>query len=478
MITYQVGDPDGGVSTGRLVIQILEPIPLPPIAVDDFASIVGPGVATRIDVLANDSDPDTPNSALTDRVGDQDQRDRHRVARPGRRHAHAGRRLRRQPRGDLPDLRRRRVCAPSATVTLQVLEPLNRAPIARDDTAQLVGGDVVDISVLFNDDEPDGDPLTLSITAAPDPALGSAQVRPGGIIRFASHAGRRRHGDDRLPDRRRRTHVQRGPAGVDPPVRPGTARRPERVPPDGLHAADRGRPRGRTPATATIVDVGAPLLAASGVVTPAAGENGNIVFDYSVVNICRQRDTGTVTIDVNQDPVAQPYQTSMGRTEQRSIPVSDLATDAEPLTIAAARRPAELGDDRRRRHRPQRRPERRRRRCVRLHGDGPGPGRVECRREHPDRARQPRAGRQRRLGRRLRRRRHVPPARQRHRSRRRRAAAAVVPADHHVQQRQPGNGHGRRHRSAARSTPARAVASRRSRTRSSTPADSSRRRRP
>jgi hypothetical protein len=59
------------------------------------------------------------------------------------------------------------------------------------------------------------------------------------------------------------------------------------------------------------------------------------VFDYSVVNICRQRDTGTVTIDVNQDPVAQPYQTSMGRTEQRSIPVSDLATDAEPLTIAA-----------------------------------------------------------------------------------------------------------------------------------------------
>ena len=37
----------------------------------------------------------------------------------------------------------------------------------------------------------------------------------------------------------------------------------------------------------TIVDVGEPLLAASGVITPAAGENGNIVFDYSVVNICR-----------------------------------------------------------------------------------------------------------------------------------------------------------------------------------------------
>ena len=97
----------------------------------------------------------------------------------------------------------------------------------------------------------------------------------------------------------------------------------------------------------TIVDVGAPLLAASGVITPAAGENGNIVFNYSVVNICRVRDTGTVTIDVNQDPVAQPYQTSMSRTQQRSILVSDLATDAEPLTISVADRPTGLGDDRR-----------------------------------------------------------------------------------------------------------------------------------
>ncbi len=225
----------------------------------------------------------------------------------------------------------------TATVTLTVLEPLNRAPIARDDDAQLVGGDVIDVNVLFNDDEPDGDPLAVTIIAAPDPALGSAQVRPGGSDPVRFRARRRRHRDDRLPDRRRRAHVRRRPAGVDPAVRPGTTGRSERVPPDGVHAVDRRRPRGLRPQRRRSSTSARRSSPPSGVITPAAGENGNIVFNYSVVNICRVRDTGTVTIDVNQDPVAQPYQTSMSRTQQRSILVSDLATDAEPLTIAVAR---------------------------------------------------------------------------------------------------------------------------------------------
>ena len=37
VITYQVGDPDGGVSTGRLVVEVVEPDPQPPFAADDFA---------------------------------------------------------------------------------------------------------------------------------------------------------------------------------------------------------------------------------------------------------------------------------------------------------------------------------------------------------------------------------------------------------------------------------------------------------
>ena len=82
VITYQVGDPDGGISTGRLVIEVVAPDPLPPIALDDFATIIGPAVATQIDVLANDSDPDTASVGPVDRVGDQTQRHRHGDVRP------------------------------------------------------------------------------------------------------------------------------------------------------------------------------------------------------------------------------------------------------------------------------------------------------------------------------------------------------------------------------------------------------------
>ena len=331
VITYQVGDPDGGVSTGRLVIQILEPIRLPPIAVDDFVPIIGPGVATRIDVLANDSDPDTPNSALT--VVSVTRTSGNGTVALGQGTVtltpaadFVGNLVATYQISDDDGLRA------SASVTLQVLEPLNRAPIARDDTAQLVGGDVVDISVLFNDDEPDGDPLELAIIAAPDPALGSAQVRPGGIIRFSSQPGAVGTAtvgyqvDDGELTANAVLRVSILPCGQAPPAAPNVFLQTAYMQPIAVDLATYAR-------NGEIVDVGPPLSAASGVISPASGESGNIVFDYSVVNICRQRDTGTVTIDVNQDPVAQPYQTSMGRTEQRSIPVSDLATDAEPLTV-------------------------------------------------------------------------------------------------------------------------------------------------
>ena len=172
-------------------------------------------------------------------------------------------------------------------MTLQVLEPLNRAPIARDDTAQLVGGDVVDISVLFNDDEPDGDPLDLSITTAPDPVLGSAQVRPGGIIRFSSQPGAVGTAtvgyqiDDGELTANAVLRVSILPCGQAPPAAPNVFLQTAYMQPIAIDLTTYAR-------NGEIVDVGAPLSAASGVVTPPSGESGNIVFDYSVVNICRR----------------------------------------------------------------------------------------------------------------------------------------------------------------------------------------------
>ena len=48
-ITYQVGDDDGGVSTGHVLIVISRArIRIPPIAVDDGRTIAGPGVADSV----------------------------------------------------------------------------------------------------------------------------------------------------------------------------------------------------------------------------------------------------------------------------------------------------------------------------------------------------------------------------------------------------------------------------------------------
>ena len=63
-ITYQVGDANGAMATGRLVIRVREPDPEPPVALDDRRTITGPGVATTIAVLDNDDDPDGDPAAL------------------------------------------------------------------------------------------------------------------------------------------------------------------------------------------------------------------------------------------------------------------------------------------------------------------------------------------------------------------------------------------------------------------------------
>jgi hypothetical protein len=71
------------------------------------------------------------------------------------------------------------------------------------------------------------------------------------------------------------------------------------------------------------------------VYTPPAGENGNVSFSYVVRNSCDVEDVGTVTIDVNQEPIGSAYATQIGRTQPFVIPIASLASDAEPLTIVA-----------------------------------------------------------------------------------------------------------------------------------------------
>jgi hypothetical protein len=70
------------------------------------------------------------------------------------------------------------------TVTVS---PVNDAPMAVADTASAVQHDPIDIDVLTNDIDVDGDALTLvSVTR---PSSGTAKIRPDGKIRYRPRGG-------------------------------------------------------------------------------------------------------------------------------------------------------------------------------------------------------------------------------------------------------------------------------------------------
>ncbi len=74
----------------------------------------------------------------------------------------------------------------------------------------------------------------------------------------------------------------------------------------------------------------------NGVYTPPEGENGNVTIRYSVVNSCRLRESGQVTIDVNADPVVSPQTLTVVRGTTLVVPVAQLASDDEPLVITGS----------------------------------------------------------------------------------------------------------------------------------------------
>ena len=101
-----------------------------------------PACATVFDVLANDVDPDNTTGGLslvsaTQVSGDGDGR-----LRRTRRHDHPEPEFVGQRRRLVHDPRRRTASTSSAQVTLNVLEPLNRPPVARDDSNEVANGGV------------------------------------------------------------------------------------------------------------------------------------------------------------------------------------------------------------------------------------------------------------------------------------------------------------------------------------------------
>ena len=331
-IKYQVGDDMSGVSTGRVLIRIVEPEPVAPFAVDDVRTITGPAVPTAVAVLANDGDPDGDVADLritsaTLLAGDGTFTFGAGEIVMSARSDFVGEMIVQYTITDADGL------TDDARVVLTVLEAPNRPPIAAPDAAQVANGASVTVPIALNDSDPDGDTLAYSIVTGPDSALGSARLELGSLV-FDAVPGA--SGVATVVYR-----VDDGEATADAVVSitvlPCTESTPEA--PDLFLQTGYQQPIAidltATASNGTVVEVGPPLSAPSGVYTPPAGENGNITFTYVVRNSCRIQDVGQVVIDVNQDPIASPYQAAIGRLAPVTIAVSALATDAEPLRITS-----------------------------------------------------------------------------------------------------------------------------------------------
>ncbi len=222
----------------------------------------------------------------------------------------------------------------TSSITLTVQEPLNRPPDARDDGADVVDGGSATVSVLLNDSDPDGDPLSVSIVSSADPSLGSTSLNANQTVSFTATPGATgtaviiyEVSDGELTDTAAlRVNLlscsESAPVASDGFLKTGY-RQPIAV---DLNAFG---------SNGTFVDVAGPSGFGNGLYTPPEGENGNVVISYAVVNSCGLRATGRITIDVNQEPVGVPKSLSAFRGESVVVPVTDLATDAEALSITS-----------------------------------------------------------------------------------------------------------------------------------------------
>lgn len=76
----------------------------------------------------------------------------------------------------------------TVTVAVQASAPVDRAPVAVDDTATTTARKPVGIDVLANDTDPDGDPLAIAAVVTA-PAHGTAQVGAGGTVVYTADPG-------------------------------------------------------------------------------------------------------------------------------------------------------------------------------------------------------------------------------------------------------------------------------------------------
>ncbi|MGX9354280.1 Ig-like domain-containing protein [Roseobacteraceae bacterium S113] len=353
-ITYTISDGNGGTDTADVVVTVSdEPVGnQPPVAVDDVRD-VAPGEEIVFNVLDNDSDPDGDPLTVVGLEGG---------ATEGRLSVAPDGTLTYEANGDASgqDTITYTISdgngeTTTATVTLNITDDPNDPPVAVDDAGSTAPGTPTTITVLGNDSDPDGDPLT--VTGVTDPANGTAVVNPDGTVTYTPDAGF--SGEDTVT-----YTISDGNGGTDTADIIVTVSDDPNLPPVAVD--DTGSTAPGTPVTVAVLgndsDPDGDPLSVTGVTDPAngsavinpdgtitytpdAGFTGEDTITYTLSDGNGGVDTAEVIITVgdgNLPPIAVDDTAQALPEEEITIPV--LANDSDPegdaLVITAVEDPA------------------------------------------------------------------------------------------------------------------------------------------
>lgn len=179
-ITYTVSDGNGGTDTANVSIN-LAPVEDDPVAVDDTITVEKNSVA-RIDVLANDYDPDGDRIYISWASGSN-----------AKRIAVEDGLLIYEPFDGFTGTAELTYTVSSinggssnGSVLVNVVAVNDGSPLANDDTAKVDSGESVLIDVLENDTDPDGDTLTITNVAGVQNGVVAIE---NGQIRYTGNTG-------------------------------------------------------------------------------------------------------------------------------------------------------------------------------------------------------------------------------------------------------------------------------------------------
>lgn len=353
---YEVQDSAGLTATGTVTVTIRSVSSEAPVAVDDRTSMLLGDTPPDFDVVNNDSTTNGTNDTLRLTSNSAMETDGGRLTRLG------SRTLRITPNpGFVGELRARYEIVDTAGLRatgyfiLTVSAPPNLPPVARDDSRSTTANTPIGIQVLANDEDPDGDPLTVEITSEPSPLAGSAAVQSDRrTVRFVpapDFAGIASFSYVAIDSSGRRSN----PAVVSVNVIACAQAQP--IAPDRLNEMTPfDTPLAMSLLAPSQLDFGLEILdVVNGTVTqtgggrvvyqPTAGLNDGGSFRYRVTNSCGTARTGRVEIDVNQVPRFVGGRFTAVQGQPLTIGYAQFAEDHEPLTLTSVQ-PADVAGGR------------------------------------------------------------------------------------------------------------------------------------